>query len=465
MSATEAPVILGRICSAWRAISLSAPRLWSRVHISEPTRPFLAPPYAFPPGLYEAKIMQLVDVAVAWLRRSGTCPLSISLECGLDHDRDHIPSFTPLSTPNFFDVILVPFASRWETISLKIPPVAVQALLRLTESDVPLLKSLTIVERPVNHGDHPEWEVPQGSVLQAPRLSKFSLAGADVLSSALPLRWGSLTALILMGTPWSGENDQTCQVVLEIFSKCSQLQTCVLCIHEPPDGGLQDSSGSPIECSFLHTLDMMCFSSPLDTFGRLLSRLAAPDLRDLKLRGAENMESTLNAESLVSALLNFVRLESITIDSTIFSSPYLIDFLGGLSPTVQHLHIKESWQPPFYQPSLEDDVFIALEGSDLDHPVILPALGELTITGCRKVSDEVLLRFIVSRMPTLRHIDIQFDREMQVDILPSLQAFLEAGVEISVNYITIPSLRFSPWMGLAEGPSLDSDSEPWIPSL
>ncbi|KAJ7252100.1 hypothetical protein B0H12DRAFT_957682, partial [Mycena haematopus] len=28
MSATEAPVILGRICSSWRTISLSMPRLW-----------------------------------------------------------------------------------------------------------------------------------------------------------------------------------------------------------------------------------------------------------------------------------------------------------------------------------------------------------------------------------------------------------------------------------------------------
>ncbi|KAJ7704793.1 hypothetical protein B0H17DRAFT_864942, partial [Mycena rosella] len=28
MSAVEAPILLGRICSAWRAISLSTPRLW-----------------------------------------------------------------------------------------------------------------------------------------------------------------------------------------------------------------------------------------------------------------------------------------------------------------------------------------------------------------------------------------------------------------------------------------------------
>ncbi|KAJ7140962.1 hypothetical protein C8R44DRAFT_658746, partial [Mycena epipterygia] len=36
MSAREAPVLLGRICSSWRAISLSTPRLWARPHIVEP---------------------------------------------------------------------------------------------------------------------------------------------------------------------------------------------------------------------------------------------------------------------------------------------------------------------------------------------------------------------------------------------------------------------------------------------
>ncbi|KAJ7732701.1 hypothetical protein B0H16DRAFT_1248183, partial [Mycena metata] len=36
MSATEAPVLLGRICSSWRDISLSRPRLWSRLHIPKP---------------------------------------------------------------------------------------------------------------------------------------------------------------------------------------------------------------------------------------------------------------------------------------------------------------------------------------------------------------------------------------------------------------------------------------------
>ncbi|KAF7376660.1 hypothetical protein MSAN_00082800 [Mycena sanguinolenta] len=94
MSATEAPVILGRICSAWRAISLSAPRLWSSLHIVEPTLVYHAPPYTVTSGVYEAKVTQRLDVANTWLQRSGTCPLSISLDSNLD------PGVTPPFTPS-----------------------------------------------------------------------------------------------------------------------------------------------------------------------------------------------------------------------------------------------------------------------------------------------------------------------------------------------------------------------------
>ncbi|KAJ7502688.1 hypothetical protein B0H11DRAFT_1672491, partial [Mycena galericulata] len=33
MSPTEAPLLLGHICSAWRSIAFALPRLWSSLHI------------------------------------------------------------------------------------------------------------------------------------------------------------------------------------------------------------------------------------------------------------------------------------------------------------------------------------------------------------------------------------------------------------------------------------------------
>ncbi|KAF8975690.1 hypothetical protein BDQ17DRAFT_243512 [Cyathus striatus] len=36
MSAMEAPMLLTRICSSWRRIALSTPRIWSAIHIVLP---------------------------------------------------------------------------------------------------------------------------------------------------------------------------------------------------------------------------------------------------------------------------------------------------------------------------------------------------------------------------------------------------------------------------------------------
>ncbi|KAF8200050.1 hypothetical protein K438DRAFT_1823113, partial [Mycena galopus ATCC 62051] len=118
-----------------------------------------------------------------------------------------------------------------------------------------------------------------------------------------------------------------------------------------------------------------------------------------------------------------------------------------LPPTIRYLYIlKEPWRSPFASAAVDDSIFKELEAS----PHLLPALNELVIGECCGVSDEVFLRFVTSRMPTLRRVDIKFGRKMQVDILPSLQSFLEAGAQISVTYV--PSTQFSPWLGLPDAP-------------
>ncbi|KAJ7469692.1 hypothetical protein FB451DRAFT_1038664, partial [Mycena latifolia] len=107
MSATEAPVLLERICSLWRAICLSTSRLWSKIwskiHI------------AVPPEQFEEKLLQCIEAAKMWLDRSGECGLSISVQ--------GFQNYPLLSTtPSLLPPIFIPFAFRWEHISLTLPP-------------------------------------------------------------------------------------------------------------------------------------------------------------------------------------------------------------------------------------------------------------------------------------------------------------------------------------------------------
>ncbi|KAJ7850033.1 hypothetical protein B0H14DRAFT_2764498 [Mycena olivaceomarginata] len=420
MSAREAPVILGRICRPWRIISQSFPPLWSSLHIVEPRRPYHARA-----GLYEAKISQRQEVAITWLQRSGTCPLSISL---VDDNIDAIPG----SLMN----LLIPFAPRWQEITLSVPSLTLKTLSCLTENDVPLLKDLAIAQR-LERGNGSAL-LSLSPVLHAPSLSRFSLSGSNIHYSYLPLQLSHLTALTLVGAEqWGAENvAQSCQIFLEIFYQCSQLRTCTLRVHERPGEYLQDSV---VECPFLHTLNLFCTSSVLYTAGRLLSRLSVPVLQDFEIYGdwRTDRSEAYNAsggDSLWAILATCARLKFIATDNATFSKYRWMDFLRNLPPTIQRFRIVPSGH-----------IFEASPDP------ILPVLEELTVDdGHFVVSDEVLLRFIVSRIPTLRRVDIAVSRERQVDILPTLQPFVEAGLKISVTYSTPSPLPFSPWQGLPE---------------
>ncbi|KAJ6581970.1 hypothetical protein B0H19DRAFT_1117157 [Mycena capillaripes] len=54
---------------------------------------------------------------------------------------------------------------------------------------------------------------------------------------------------------------------------------------------------------------------------------------------------------------------------------------------------------------------------------------------------------------TLRRCHIQFHRPMVVDILPSLESFMESGLDVSLAYSPLHTTTgFSPWQGLADAP-------------
>ncbi|KAJ7252147.1 hypothetical protein B0H12DRAFT_962201, partial [Mycena haematopus] len=138
MSASEPPVLLGRICSSWRTISLSTPCLWARLHIAEPSCPDLAMSL----HVREHKLAQRVEITKAWLERSGQCPLSISL-CGSPR-----PNLAPPMYSNTSVLLqaLIPFASRWLDISVTATSSDLDTLSTITENDVPMLKTLEISE-------------------------------------------------------------------------------------------------------------------------------------------------------------------------------------------------------------------------------------------------------------------------------------------------------------------------------
>lgn len=73
MHSSEAPVLLGRVCSGWRRIALATPELWCSVHVVCPPMDYAESAFA------PTRVQRQASIMVSWLARSGACPLSISI--------------------------------------------------------------------------------------------------------------------------------------------------------------------------------------------------------------------------------------------------------------------------------------------------------------------------------------------------------------------------------------------------
>ncbi|KAJ7633455.1 hypothetical protein DFH06DRAFT_1222851 [Mycena polygramma] len=473
MSASEAPVLLGRICSSWRAISLSTPRLWASLHIVRPTRPGPNELESF-----EKKCVQRLETIKIWLDRSGECGLSISMETGVEPEiffnGPPAADTVPLSPPRLFLQALVPFASRWRKIAISTSRTELLAAFsNLTESDVPILSEITVYEHPdlVDHGvTDLAFELPESEtwgavgIFRAVGLTKFSLSAGRFSPTELPLAWNQLTSLALQDISCSSSSAWSSDRALRILAQCPELRTCHLAILDT-DSEVDENAGSRpvVECRFLETMDLSCFGVPAFTLERLFSRLSLPKLRHFKLSGSSSeSHSTL---SLSSFLAVATQLESLEITTDTFSKASLIAFLRGLPPTLQRLAIAHGWIAPRPDPLYDEILAILTPSADEPSPCC-PALREFCIRQCVQATDAALLRFIDGRMESgspLERVEASFFRQRQVDILPSLQRFVDGGLRVSLKYFPPrgPS-AFSPWLGLTqeEGPfSDDTDTD------
>ncbi|KAJ7913904.1 hypothetical protein B0H13DRAFT_2003971 [Mycena leptocephala] len=394
MSASEAPVLLGRICSSWRVISISTPRLWSRVHVVDPT-----PPDRPTSTLYEEKLAQRLETTKTWLARSGQCPLSISL-----------------------------------------------ASMRLPGEEFPMLETVVFSAHLIYEARG--MDMQHFGILRGPRVSSFSIPGSNFIPEKLPLRWHQLTNLSITGPPSNVLPSVTSETMLSVISRCPELRSCSLMVNDGIVAKMQ-SPHSTVEFPFLHTFTLQCVGSVQPAFELLSECLSLPELRIFTLRGCTDR---WNSPSLARFFTRTVRLQSLEIDSDTFWPSSLFESLRALPPTLCELRINDTSTPPLAS-SLNNTTLTALISAP-GCAIHCPALRSIRIKNCCVISDRAVLRLIASRMTTdrcaLTHVEIQFSREMTVDIRPDLQPFIERGLRISITHLAPPSLHFSPWQGLAD---------------
>ncbi|EDR12593.1 uncharacterized protein LACBIDRAFT_323169 [Laccaria bicolor S238N-H82] len=181
MSIREAPLLLGRVCSEWRSITLSTPRLWASLHIPAPAPHSLSEYFAS-----ILKIEKQCKGTEEWIRRSGQCPLSISLHTPSPHYRFNMAEMQPFVEVSKW---ILPSTKRWKNFSFKAPTDSSPHFQKIAEGDVPMLEALgiTIVPRTIYIS----------GLLSAPKLRKLSLTRFRDNLLSLPVHWSQLTHLTL----------------------------------------------------------------------------------------------------------------------------------------------------------------------------------------------------------------------------------------------------------------------------
>ncbi|KAJ7721118.1 hypothetical protein B0H16DRAFT_378208 [Mycena metata] len=425
MSATEAPILLGRICSAWRDLSLSTPRLWASLHIVEPIMHDGAP---WSPVLDQKAALRLATTKT-WLGRSGQCTLSLSLLSGADY-RDQ----SSIGGPTLFLDALVPFASRWEHISFVGPSSSVvPALSHLTAAHVPTLKSLAI--RDLHEGDSVGWE--SLGIIQAPAISSFKFFGENIPALEISLHWNHLAELEIKESAMTGD------IALQVLSRCPQLRTCRLSVKYEPDITQRPTA----ECPFLHTLELDSEDSLSRIMYQIFGRVSFSQLRHLELfgMGDDGDENTGISCNLAAAVPS---LETVAMNGDLLVGEHFKDFVRSLPPTIQKFHLN----PPIWT-NLSGELLSAFIPPPDFPNLCCPNLRELEIQQSCSVPNDVLVAFIRPRVGMLSRLAIHFTaRRSQDDALPNIQPFLEAGLQIELTYRPpfSPPRFSSPWDGLAD---------------
>ncbi|KAJ7130354.1 hypothetical protein C8R44DRAFT_872164 [Mycena epipterygia] len=155
------PTTLGQICQKWREIAFCTPMLWRAIslHLAKTKR-----------------IESNLAILQTWLKRSGSCPLSIRLV----EDMEQRPELD-----RFLHAIM-PHCTRWEYLRLRLPSTAAS----LGRHDMPLLRSLEIG---LSLGFETLGSIP---FLDAPLLHKVTLQRYhSAFASTIP--WAQLTTLVV----------------------------------------------------------------------------------------------------------------------------------------------------------------------------------------------------------------------------------------------------------------------------
>ncbi|KAJ6526964.1 hypothetical protein DFH09DRAFT_1187237 [Mycena vulgaris] len=417
MSHEESPMLLCRICSAWRDIALTTPTLWASLHV----------PIQFISG-NECRLIGISE----WLDRSAACPLSLSL---IGDTWDQSWTSRPEDTTAIIE-LLAEHSDHWGRVELsRFSP---QALLLLGEVHAPMLESIDVSGTfPVNVG----LNLFKGRKLRNVSVRSMPLDG---LVANMPLAWEQLTHLFF-STGGNG-NGVSLHNAFLLLKKCRRIVSLHFNLNTSAvENGLSETISLP----FIRTFAILDpYGPPAHCIDHLLENVRMLELREFRLptvafKSRPNFLMQLGRQSplverLESYLATFTRelfLEALEL----LPSLTRIDASGN-----------RAWGSNFDTQQL---LQLLTPGSEPHLTAVCPALKEIVVKECHtSVSEAVLLSFLQGRIDEgtgFRRLEIEFGGAQDKSLGQKIAPFQSRGLEIVLKFSHswVPALP-TQWSGL-----------------
>ncbi|KAF9009916.1 hypothetical protein BDQ17DRAFT_1273580 [Cyathus striatus] len=354
MSATEAPMLLTRICRSWRSIAQSLSPLWSAIHIVLPnlhTGIFMTESMStIQEDLLRQKLRERKAAVMEWLERSRETPLSISVYQAPNNNGHPVESFDvpammekerQLHIP-FITNTLLPYSHRWYEFDICLSPQTLNALFEnelkelKSPHSVPMLKKFHITSRDTRDTSDLnmnltclEWK-HVASFLSS-QLISVTLHGIIIKLSDLPLNrqpdliWKHVRELNLDTRPTflpSMDMELSlADIASNIIQHCQSLETLKMILFNIHDHSNDRDDSWPhhvghITLPNLTTLSLEFGSLSFEVMG-FVQHLHLPALKVLNIQLGYSSAETLTTANVLNKLLHNCEesLQSLNIHS------------------------------------------------------------------------------------------------------------------------------------------------------
>ncbi|KAJ6518320.1 hypothetical protein C8R47DRAFT_1000197 [Mycena vitilis] len=427
MSRREPPLLLGRICSAWRSIAFSMPKLWASLHISQP---------------YISRNTQRQAAVMDWLLRSAQSPLSLSATYSRTNHEENQAIIS----------CLLRFSGRWRAIhffNLNIADFSAQ----LAHAEAPLL-----VDIDLQFGLHGGY---YGDVMDCPLLWDRPAKHVSITSSVLyafippsgPFEWDHLTQLTLLAPDDSF--GLTLPILSQILKGCTRLVSLRFHFdgsgpHALPTEALFHPS---LESFFVSRFTVVSVRALVD----LVDHLEMPRLMRLRLCNTVSAFVAIGVSD-IGVLRHLVErspmISELGLPLLNFTGPFLVEMLRCFTQLTK-LDLKCYCSPPGSAEDISEAypdattlLTVILANTAAPHPC--PLLTELTTEGVW-FSKELLVELLHKQStcaPNVQRLDLLFCNRPPDDGIPDVRSFLDRGLEVLLR---IPFLaKTKPWAGIDE---------------